>query len=425
MKIHILGISGSMTAPLAIALKKQGHHVTGSEQAKIYPPFSTKLTQAKIPINPPIYTPDLYIIGSSYKNQEKLVTEFETIKKSGIPYISATNYIAQNLIKTNSILIAGSYGKSSTSAMLAYILRHTKYNPSYMFAATSKNKFPSLQFTNSNWSICEADESINGLDTKAKFLYYPVKYLILTNAQWEHKESYKTELDNLNAFKKLIEKIPPDGLLIYNQLESSISPLLKFAKCKAIPYTTIQINHPTLFGPAFANNFAAVKTLCDYLKISTKKILKFKGLKNRLELITNKKNILFFNDFAQSAPRIKTSINAIKAQYPNRPIKVILEPHASFLQYKSSIDELSTSLNDVTQIFLSKISFSKNKNKTTRISFANYKNIFGDKIVYLPTTTDLISTVTSTLTPNDILIRFSSGGLDGQKAFQKIISFFK
>jgi len=425
MKIHILNICGTMTAPLAIALKKQGHIVTGSDQDKIYPPFSTVLSHAKIKINQSHYTPNLYIIGSGFKNQEKLITEFEAIKKSGIPYISATNYIAQNLIKTNSILIAGSYGKSSITAMISFLLKNTKYNPSYMFGARPINNFPALKFTNSDWSICEADESINGLDTQAKFLYYPVKYLILTSALWEHKESYATKQDNFNAFKKLIEKLPADGLLIYNDLDKSIKPLLKFAKCKTIPYTSEKINHPSIFGPAFENNFAAVKTLCDYLKISTKKISKFKGLKNRLELITNKNNILFFNDFAQSAPRIKTTIDAIKIKYPHHKIYVILEPHAGFLQYKSSVADLSNSLNDVTQIFLTKISFSKNKDKTTRISFADYKNIFSDKISYLPMTQDLINTVTSILKPNDILVRFSSGGLDGQKSFNNIIDSFK
>ena len=75
------------------------------------------------------------------------------------------------------------------------------------------------------------------------------------------------------------------------------------------------------------------------------------------------------------------------------------------------------------KIFLTKISFSKNKDKTTRISFADYKTIFGDKINYLPINSDLITTVISSLKPNDILIRFSSGGLDGQKSFHKIINF--
>jgi len=423
MNIHILGICGKMTAPLAIALKKQGHFVSGSDQDKIYPPFSTTLSQAKIPVNKPHPKPNLYIIGSAFKNQNKLNTEFESIKKSNIPYISATKYIAKHLIKPNSILVAGSYGKSSISAMLAFILKDSKHNPSYLFAAESLNKFPSLSFTDSDWSICEADESINGLDTQAKFLYYPIKYLILTSAQWEHKESYKTELDNFNAFKKLIINIPKDGLLIYNQLDTSINPLLKFTKCQAIPYTINKINHPFLFGAAFTNNFAAVKILCDYLKISTKKILEYKGLKNRLEIVANKKNIIFIDDFAQSAPRIQASISAIKNKYPKRPVKVILEPHASFLQYKSSITELFEPLINVSQIFLTKISFSKNKDKTTRISFADYKTIFGDKINYLPINSDLITTVISSLKPNDILIRFSSGGLDGQKSFHKIINF--
>ena len=425
MKIHILAICGKMVAPLAIALKKQGHTITGSDQEKIYPPFSTTLSKAKIPINKPHPKPNLYIIGSAFKNQNKLVAEFEIIKNSNIPYISATQYIAKNLIKTNSILVAGSYGKSSISAMLAHLFKNTKYNPSYLFAAEPLNKFLPLTFTDSDWSICEADESINGLDIKAKFLYYPVKYLILTSAQWEHKESYATEQDNFNAFKKLIEKLPVDGLLIYNQLDTSITSLLKFAKCKVTPYTSEKINHPFLFGPSFDNNFAAVKILCDYLHVSTHKILKFRGLVDRLQIVANRNNILFISDFAQSAPRIKTTIDAIKTKYPHRKIYVILEPHAGFLQYKISITELSNSLNDVSQIFLSKISFSKKNDKTTRISFADYKTIFNDKISYLPIIQDLITTVTSTLKSSDILVRFSSGGLDGQKAFQKIINFFK
>ncbi len=425
MKIHILAICGKMTAPLAVALKKQGHLVTGSDQEKIYPPFSTILTKAKIPINQPYQTPDLYIVGSGFNHQNKLKNEFEQIKQSKIPYISATEYIAKNLIKSNSILVAGSYGKSSISAMIAFLLKNTKYNPSYLFASQPLNKLPSLLFTKSNWSICEADESINGLDTQAKFLYYPVKYLILTSAQWEHKESYPTATANFNAFKKLVQSIPKDGLLIYNNIDSSTIPLIKFAKCKTIPYTTQNINHPTLFGPAFENNFAAAKTLCDYLKISTNKIQKFKGLKNRLEIVADKKKILFIDDFAQSAPRINASILAIQNKYPNRSIKIILEPHAGFLQYKKSISELAEPLKSINNIFLTKISYTKNLDKNNRISFSYYKAIFGDKISYLPTSIDLINTVTSSLKSADILVRFSSGGLEGQKAFTKIINYFK
>lgn len=425
MNIHILAICGGMTAPLAVALKKQGHNVTGSDQEKIYPPFSVLLKKAKIPVNSKNIHPDLYIIGSGYKNQSTLVTEFDNIKKTNIPYISATQYIAKNIIKQNSILIAGSYGKSSTTAMTAYLLNNTKYKPSYFFAAQPKNKISALKINNTDWSICEADESINGLDTQAKFLYYPVKYLILTSVQWEHKESYKTKADNLNAFKKLIEKLPKDGLLIYNQKEQGIIPLLKYAKCQVIPYNGTKVNHPYLFGSAFENNFSAVKTLCNYLNISTAKILKFKGLKHRLELYKKtKNNILFYSDFGQSGIRIKTTLDDLKLKYPNFNIKVILEPHAGFLQYKSSIIELSKAFVNVNQIFLTKLFFTKNSSKNLRISFNHYKQIFNDKIIYLPITKDLIKTVVSSLKSKDILIRFSSGGREGQNAFYKIISYF-
>ena len=104
MKIHILAICGVMTTPLALELKKQGHQVSGSEQDKIYPPFSTQLQKAKIPINQtPINSKiDLYIIGSAYKNIPKTLNEFEQITKQKLKYISATNYIAQYIAKNES-----------------------------------------------------------------------------------------------------------------------------------------------------------------------------------------------------------------------------------------------------------------------------------------------------------------------------------
>jgi len=238
---------------------------------------------------------------------------------------------------------------------------------------------------------------------------------------WEHKESYKSKTDNLNAFKKLILNLPADGLLIYNQQDSSITPLLKYAKCETIPYNRDKINHPTLFGNAFENNFSAVKTLCNKLNIPIDNIINFKGLKNRLELIANKKEILFYDDYAQSAPRIESSISAIINKFPNKNIYVILEPHASFLQYKTSLLELKNTFKNVKHIFLSKISFTKQINKNNRVTFNDYKQIFDDKISYLPITNDLIKSVVSSLQPNDILVRFSSGGLDNQNAFINII----
>ncbi|MFA7301048.1 MAG: Mur ligase family protein [Candidatus Shapirobacteria bacterium] len=430
MKIHILGIAGSMSTPLALALQRQGHQITGSDQEKIYPPFSTMLSKNKIKVNtqPMDTSIDLIITNGAFNTFENTKKEFEESKKIGIPHLSATEYIAKYLIKKESILVSGSVGKTTTTAILSWIFLKLKLNPSYFVAGQFTKNIPSCQINDSKHSIVEAGEDFHGLETKAKFLYYPVKYLILTSAKWEHKDCYKTETDNLLAYQKLLEKLPTDGVLIYNDKDQDIQKILPFCKSKKISYVNQEFD-TSLLGTHNQQNIAAAYTLCKYFGLNENKIINaiksFPGVKLRLELISNTNNILFFNDFAQSADRIKTTILAIKAKYPHRNIYVILEPHAGFLQFKKSINELSNSFDKVSQIFLTKISFSKNLDKENRITFLDYKTIFGDNIKYLPMTSDLIDTATSILKSGDILIRFSSGGLDGQKSFHKIIKFFK
>lgn len=427
MNIHILGIAGSMTAPLALALAKEGHLVTGSDQDKIFPPFSTQLKKAKIKINQTPITSniDLAIIGSSYLSFSKTKQEYQEILRLGISYISATNYISQNLIKKNSILIAGTYGKTTITAATAYLLEQAGLKPAFMFGGQSKNSMPSLKFSDSNWSVVEADESINGLDTMAKFLYYRGKILILTSANWEHKESYPSPKDNFEAFKKLIISLPQDGLLIYNQNEKSLESLLEFCPCQKIAYSKTNISN-LLVGDYNQNNLAAVETLGKYLKIDEKIIkdsfIKFKGVKRRLELIATKYNIQYYDDFAQSSDRIKAALSSLKSKYPDSRIKVFYEPHASFLQNRTSLQELSTSfsLSDETVIYRLKY---QSQNRENRLSAKDFLELI-PRSLYLPLP-DLVIKHYQNLKPGDILIHFSSGGLEGLKILKKVISLVK
>jgi UDP-N-acetylmuramate: L-alanyl-gamma-D-glutamyl-meso-diaminopimelate ligase len=426
MHIHILGIAGSMTAPLALALQKQGHLVTGSDQEKIYPPFSQQLKKAQILINQTEINShiDLAIIGSSYQSFSKTKAEFEEIKKLKIPYISATNYISQNLIKKNSILIAGSYGKTTISAAAAFLLKKAGFKPNFMFGGQSLNLLPSCQFNDSDWSVVEADESIHGLDTQAKFLSYPVKYLILTSAQWEHKDSYQSESENFSAFQQLIKNISTDGLLIYNQNDPSILSLLKFAKCKTISYNSTKIKN-ILIGEYNQNNLAAVEILAQNLAISpqiiTATFSQFKGIKRRLQLLATHKNITFFDDFAQSSNRIEAALQALQEKYPQSKIKVFFEAHASFIQHPQNILELKDVLKKCSEIIIYRLNFSpKNSFRLTAKDFL--ENI--PHSLYLPLSESVLNHYKNNLKSGDILIHFSSGGLEGQRLFKKIISLY-
>jgi UDP-N-acetylmuramate: L-alanyl-gamma-D-glutamyl-meso-diaminopimelate ligase len=436
MHIHIVGIVGVMTAPLAKELIKQGNKVTGSDQEKIYPPFSTLLKKEKIVINKTSITKniDLAIIGSSFKSFANTQKEFEEIKKLNIPYISATEYISKFLDSKNPILVAGSFGKTTISSLLSWIFFNAKLKTNYMFGGESLNKIDSLLKNNqADYSILEADESINGLDTQAKFLYYPVKYLILTSSQWEHKDSYKTEEKNFNAFKKLVSKLPKDGILVINKLDFNAKKLANFTKAKVVFYNASDKNNfqfeTKLIGQHNYENILAATTLSLELgidpKIIKKAISTYKGIKRRLQLIAHKNNIYFYDDFAQSADRIKSAIESVKNHYPNYKIKVFFEPHASFLQNKDSLKNFGSAFAKANKVVFSKINFNKKIDKQNRVTIQDFKNQIGDKLIYIPIYNDLLNYYLKNLKPHDILIHMSSGGLAGLKTFKTIIKNFE
>jgi len=430
MKIHILAIAGVMTAPLAVELQNQGHQVSGSDQQQIYPPISTILETAHLPINKTAIdsTIDLAIIGSGFQKFKQCQDEFQQIKNQKIPFISATEYLAQNIIKRDSILVAGSFGKTTITSLIYWIFRHCQISPSYFFGGQLIADLPSLKMAKSNWSIIEADESINGLDYQAKFLYYPVKYLVLTSTHWEHKESYLSPADNLLAFKKLIQKLPEDGALIYNSSDPQIDQLLPFCRAPKIPYKNETIFETKLIGKHNLENISAASALCNYLHLNPSDILEaiktYPGIKRRLEVIDTKNNITFIDDFAQDPARVKAAIDAVSFSYPNRPIHVYFEPHASFLQNINSLQDFKTVFDNCQQVILSKINFSSRQDKQLRVSATNWQQIVGEKLTYLPLDQTIVDFFSKNLQPNDILLHFSSGGLLGINNLNLIIKSF-
>lgn len=457
MRIHIVSIAGIMTAFLAKALKNKGHIVSGSDQDNIFPPVSDIIKKSNISFNQTTINKniDLTIIGSSFDNFSRTKNEFEQIKSLDIPYISATNYIAQNLIKKNSILIAGSFGKTTITGLVSQILLEAKFDPNFMIGGNMISNIDSVRFGDSTWSVIEADESIHGLDVQAKFLYYPVKYLVLTSINWEHKDSYKTEEENLQAYSKLVKKVPKNGFIVVNEKITSIVNSAKNPNTKVITYgnknsdysiksiTThknqsfITVNAPekelvvktNLIGQFNFENILAAIALTDQLKIDTKiiqtAIEKYSGIKRRLELVFNKKDIYIYNDFAQSAPRIKSALDAIKNQFPEHKIIVYFEAHAGFLQTINGLNNFEQSFKNADKVILGKLKFNPKINKIDRLSAIDYKKIIGPKLQYVPLEQDVIKLLTDISKDKTIIINMSSGGLSNHQILENIINNLK
>jgi len=243
--IHFIGICGVAMSALAIMAKKQGHKITGSDVG-FYPPISTHLLKNKIKFYPGWHPenigevdqsqaprndnakPDLVVVGNVAGSTNP---EFLFVQKNNIPYVSYPEFIAKYLIKKNSIVCAGTYGKTSTSALLSFILQKTNYKPAYMFGGLTDSLKLSADDGGGNWSVVEGDEyKTSRWENTAKFFHYSPTHLLLTAVKWDHADVYTKEQLYFEAFEKLINIMPNDGLMVVN--ENVKNEILKQPACR-------------------------------------------------------------------------------------------------------------------------------------------------------------------------------------------------
>lgn len=184
----------------------------------------------------------------------------------------------------------------------------------------------------------------------------------------------------------------------------------------------------TLIGQFNFENILAAVSLADHLginfRIIQKAVFSYRGVKRRLELIDNLHNILFFEDFAQSANRIKSTIDALKTHFPDKLIKVFFQPHASFTQYKTNLIGLRKAFYKADEVVLGPIRFNPKIDKKSRTTAKDFKKEIGSKLIYIPIEKEITTYYIHQLSSNDILVHMSSGGLSGNKIIKSIIKHF-
>jgi UDP-N-acetylmuramate: L-alanyl-gamma-D-glutamyl-meso-diaminopimelate ligase len=221
--IHIVGICGVGTGALAVAFHKAGWKVTGSDKG-IYPPVSTNLTEAGIEYytgwhpekfeaateNGGIGRPNIVMVGgagTSLSNPEIMYA-----KEHGIPFHPYAEILNKYFIRQNSIVTVGTWGKTTTSALMSYILIQAGMKPSYFTGGLSLSH-PTGALTENlgekSWSIVEGDEyQVAIYDKRPKFVYYNPTHLLLTSVSWDHADLYPTEADYFKTFENLVRGIP-------------------------------------------------------------------------------------------------------------------------------------------------------------------------------------------------------------------------
>lgn len=363
--IHVIGICGVATSALAIAFHKKGMKVTGSDKG-FFPPVSTELEKAGILFYAGWHPekmiadglPDVVIAGTASGSQNP-----ETIlaKEKKIPIYSFAEAIGKFFVKEKSIVSAGTWGKTSSSAMLSFILKESGLNPTYMFGGISLSHKASAELTDSEWSVFEGDEyKSSPTDETAKFFYYKPTHLLLTGISWDHADLYKTEEKYFETFKKLISIIPSQGEIIACGDDLGIKKILNkerkitfYGKTSKSEYFYFDLNqtkngidfkisdhkntweiHSPMLGEFQAENITGCFAMASKIGIVPEKIISaistFKGLKRRLEKRVDgektEKNITIFDDIAHSPEKAKSVLENLRNVYQNKII-AIFEPN--------------------------------------------------------------------------------------------------
>ena len=361
--IHIIGICGVATSALAIAFHKAGVKVTGSDKG-FFPPVSTELEKAGIPFyagwHPEkIGTPDLIIAGASGTSLSN--PEIMYAKEKSIPLLSFAEALGKYVIRKNSIVCAGTWGKTSNSALLSHIMIQAGMDPAYFTGGISLSHETAAHMANSDWSVVEGDEYQAAIwDRKAKFFYYKPTYLLLTAVSWDHADLYPTEADYLNAFKKLLANLPASGLIVADKNRPDVIKLLEGFAGKIVWYgndsadysygnvrqsidgLTFEIKHQNAafkivsprLGSFQAENMTGCFAMAHEIGISPEKIVaaiaSFKGMKRRLEKRLDGNNsgsgVTIFDDIAHSPEKASAVLKELRAVYSGKVIAVF-EPN--------------------------------------------------------------------------------------------------
>jgi UDP-N-acetylmuramate: L-alanyl-gamma-D-glutamyl-meso-diaminopimelate ligase len=440
MKIHFTSIGGSVMHQLAIALKRKGYQVTGSDD-EIFEPANSNL--AKEGILPQTIgwdtekidrSLDAVILGMHARADNP---ELLKAKELGIPIYSFPEYIFQESKNKTRVVVGGSHGKTTTTSMIMHVLKETGKDFDYLVGARLQGFDQSVKITDAPVIVCEGDEyPASVVEKRPKFHFLFPHIAIITGIAWDHINVFPTFENYLEQFKIFIDKIEEGGHLIYNDTDSILKELVETHARTDIHYhpynvpqhsidkgvTKVKIESSETSLKVFGNhnllNMQAAWLVCKQLAILSsdfaRAISTFTGAAKRLELLARNEDTIFYRDFAHAPSKVKATIEALKNQFPHKTLIAVLELHtysslneAFMKEYRSVMEQA-----DWAAVFYSKHALELKR--MPELSKAAVREGFAkDNLAVLNQKQELEDWLYSNNYKNAVVAFMSSGNYDG------------
>jgi len=444
-------------ASLAGLLQLQGHRITGSDKAA-YPPMSDLLRLLGIPILEPYaesnldLVPDLVVVGNALSRGN---AEIERVLDERIPFTSMSALLHEEFLAgRESLVVAGTHGKTTTTSMLAWIYQFAsaiapEREPSFLIGGVAENFGTSFQLRPTRTFIIEGDEYDTAFfDKGPKFLHYFPDALILTHVEFDHADIY-ADLDAVKvAFKRLVNLVPRRGLIVAYDGSANVSECIAnaFGRVERYGFTSEadwqlrNLRHENgltrwevwhqgslwaqlemqLAGEHNALNATAAAALAAAQGLAQEAIVaalaSFKSVKRRLEVRDVIDGITIIDDFAHHPTAIRETLRALRSVYPQSRLWAVLEPRSNTLRRKVLEHDLVESLRLADRVILAGVYQQQRIPDAERLhpeDVVDALNAAGTPAELHPGAEAIVDCLVPQLRSGDVVAILSNGGFEG------------
>lgn len=440
MNIHFIAIGGSAMHNLAIALKINGHTITGSDD-EIFEPSKSRLKQygllpEKEGWHPEKIQPslDAVILGMHARADNP---ELLRAKALGVKIYSYPEFLYAHAKNKKRVVIGGSHGKTTITAMVMHVLKHLGKDFDYLVGSRLPDFEVMVRLSNdAPLMIFEGDEYLSSpIDRRPKFHWYHPHVALLSGIAWDHINVFPTFDNYLEQFAIFIRLIEPDGVLIYYAGDEWLTRLVKSERkdLRKIPYTSVPYeveNGVTflkigkkriplkIFGKHNLSNLHGAWLVCRELGISDSDFLeaisRFKGASKRLELVAENGKGRLYSDFAHAPSKLKATLEAVKMQFPQQQVVACFELHTFSSLNQDFLAQYAHAMDSADQAFVFYSPHALQMKKLPVLSKEAVKKAFArDDLQVFDDKDELVSCLVENTQPDNIFLMMSSGTFDG------------
>ena len=445
--VHFVGICGTAMASTAAALREKGVQVTGSDQ-NVYPPMSTFLAERKIEVvsgyaeQNLAHKPDLVVIGNAISRGNP---EAEYVLDHKLTYCSLPELLKEFFIRgKRSLVVSGTHGKTTTTALLTWVFQHNGLNPSYLIGGIPNNLGQGARFTDSEWFIIEGDEYDTAFfDKRSKFVHYLPEVAIINNLEFDHADIFESLEPIKTAFKYFIRLVPRNGLLLGNGDDANLTPLLNVTHCpvkrfglgegNAVQAFNIRYGptatefeipsfkfHTNFVGELNVRNALAVVACAKHCGLKNHQIQSafdsFKGIKRRMEVRGIAGGVTVLDDFGHHPTAIRETLRALRIKYPTQKVWAIFEPRTNTTRRNVFQTELADAFADADAVVVAQVARLELLAPEERLDPARLMQdlkALGKDAAYLPDVEAIVAHVAQGVQGGEIVVVFSNGGFGG------------